>query len=119
VGDLAFDRWGSQKIVNDLQETGIDCVQFGQGYASMSAPMKELERLVLGHKLSHGNNPVATWMADNVVAAQDPAGNIKPDKEKSREKIDGIVALIMALDRALRNGDQQESVYEKRELRTV
>jgi phage terminase large subunit-like protein len=66
--------------------------------------MKELERLVMSHQMAHGNNPVLNWMADNVVASQDPAGNIKPDKDKSRERIDGIVALIMGLDRAMRNG---------------
>ena len=81
---------------------GLTLVQFGQGFASMSGPMKELEKLVLQHRLAHGNNPVLTWMADNLVAVEDPAGNIKPDKARSREKIDGMVALIMGLDRATR-----------------
>jgi phage terminase large subunit-like protein len=93
-------------------------VQFGQGFASMSPPMKELERLVLSKKLIHGNNPVLTWMADNLVARMDPSGNIKPDKEKSREKIDGVVALIMAIDLALRH-PEVKSVYEKRGIRTL
>jgi phage terminase large subunit-like protein len=70
--------------------------------------MKELERLVLAGQIRHGNNPVLTWMADNLVARMDPAGNIKPDKEKSKEKIDGIVALIMALDLALRRDPAQD-----------
>jgi phage terminase large subunit-like protein len=80
--------------------------------------MKELERLVLGRKIRHGNNPVLTWMADNVVARMDPAGNVKPDKERSREKIDGIVALIMALDLALRHPEEL-SVYEQRGIRRL
>ncbi|GIV86620.1 MAG: terminase [Chloroflexus sp.] len=113
VQELAFDRWGATKIVQELQEMGLTVVQFGQGFASMSAPMKELEKLILSHKLAHSNNPVLTWMADNLVAAVDPAGNIKPDKQRSIEKIDGMVALIMALDRALRHGDF-ESVYGER-----
>ena len=115
--EIAFDRWGATKIQTDLMELGGDdfMVQFGQGFASMSGPMKELEKLILGHKLAHGNNPVLTWMADNLVARMDPAGNIKPDKAKSREKIDGMVALIMALDRALRRQDHR-SVYESRGL---
>lgn len=75
--------------------------------------MKELEKLILGHKLAHGNNPVLTWMANNLVAREDAAGNIKPDKERSMEKIDGVVALIMALDRATRHEDHR-SVYEER-----
>jgi len=87
--------------------------QFGQGFASMSSPTKELEKLVLGANIAHGNNPVLAWMADNVVVRQDPAGNLKPDKEKSIEKIDGIVALIMALDRATRQ-ESHRSVYEER-----
>jgi phage terminase large subunit-like protein len=100
---LAFDRWGAARVITALQNVGIKVAQFGQGYQSMNPPMKELERLVLEGKIRHGDNPVLTWMADNVVAKMDPAGNIKPDKEKSKEKIDGVVALIMALDLALRN----------------
>ena len=75
--EIAFDRWGATRIVQDLQEMGLTVVQFGQGFASMSAPMKELEKLILSHRLAHGNNPVLTWMADNLVASVDPAGNIK------------------------------------------
>ena len=116
--ELAFDRWGATKIQTDLMEKGGEdwLVQFGQGYVSMSPPMKELERLILEHKLAHGNNPVLTWMADNLVVRQDPAGNLKPDKEKSTERIDGMVALVMALDRALRHEAPKKSVYEERGL---
>ena len=85
----------------------------------MSPPMKELERLILEHGLAHGNNPVLNWMADNLVVRQDPAQNIKPDKERSTEKIDGMVALVMALDRALRHEPPKRSVYEDRGLETV
>ncbi len=88
----------------------------GQGFASMSAPMKELEKLVLARQLNHGGNPVLTWMADNLVALEDPAGNIKPDKKSSIERIDGMVALIMGLDRAVRHGGGQ-SIYEEQGLR--
>lgn len=113
--EIAFDRWGATKLAQDMQESGLTIVEFGQGFASMSGPMKELERLIASEEMAHGNNPVLAWMADNLVARQDPAGNIKPDKEKSIEKIDGMVALIMALDRAIRNeGESGESVYEER-----
>jgi phage terminase large subunit-like protein len=116
IRELAFDRWGASKLMADLQEIGGEdwLVQFGQGFASMSAPAKELERMVLAGELAHGGNPVLGWMADNVVIKRDPAGNIKPDKEKSIEKIDGIVALIMAIDRAIKNGGTGPSVYEQR-----
>lgn len=114
--EIAFDRWGATKIVQSIEERGLTCVQFGQGFASMSPPMKELEKLIIGEKLAHGNHPVLTWMADNLVARVDPAGNIKPDKERSTEKIDGMVALIMGLDRALRHEPRRRSVYEDRGL---
>lgn len=113
--EVAFDRWGATRIAQQLQDLGGQdfMVQFGQGFASMSGPMKELERLILDGKLAHGGNPVMSWMASNLVARQDPSGNIKPDREKSTEKIDGIVALIMALDRALRH-QEWTSVYDER-----
>jgi len=108
--EIAFDRWGATKVIQDLQEMDVEVVQFGQGYASMSMPTKELMGLVLSERLDHGGNPVLRWMADNIVVKQDAAGNIKPDKEKSTEKIDGIVATIMALDRAMRH-ERHESIY--------
>lgn len=121
IQEIAFDRWGAAQIQTKLQEKGGEdwLVQFGQGFASMSPPMKELERLVLDEKLAHGNNPVSNWMIGNLVAREDPAGNIKPDKEKSIEKIDGIVMLIMALDRATRHQPEPQSVYETRGIREL
>lgn len=113
IKELAFDRWGSAYITTKLQEKGMTVIEFGQGYASMSPATKDLEAKVLSHRLKHGKNPVLRWMCDNLVVRTDPAGNIKPDKEKSTQKIDGMVALIMALDRAVRN-TEQASVYETR-----
>lgn len=117
IQEIGFDRWGSTKIQTNLMNMGGDewIVPIGQGFASMSPPMKETGRLISSNKLAHGNNPVLTWMSDNLVAREDPAGNIKPDKEKSREKIDGMVALIMAIDRAVRQ-EGGESKYESEEL---
>jgi phage terminase large subunit-like protein len=118
--ELAYDRWGATKIATDLMDLyGEDfLVQFGQGYASMSGPTKDLERLILQHTLGHGNNPVLNWMADNLVVRRDPAENIKPDKEASTERIDGMVALIMALARAMVHGESG-SVYDDRGIRTL
>ena len=70
----------------------------------MSPPTKELMKLTLEQTLAHNGHPVLRWMMDNIFIRRDPAGNIKPDKEKSTEKIDGAVAMIMALDRAIRCG---------------
>ena len=93
----AYDRWNSSQTIIDLQNEGMDCNPFGQGYGSMSAPSKEFEKLVLSEKIEHFGNPVLRWMLSSTLIKTDPAGNIKPDKEKSVQKIDGIVASIMAL----------------------
>jgi phage terminase large subunit-like protein len=116
LAEIAFDRWGASQVSQGLEQNGLTMVQFGQGFASMSPAMKELERLVIAGQLAHGGNPVLTWMADNLVARVDPAGNIKPDKERSTEKIDGMVALIMGLDRAVRHAP---SVYEESGVKTL
>jgi phage terminase large subunit-like protein len=116
VKEIAFDRWGATKIVQSIQKMSTNeefLVEFGQGFQSMASPTKSLETMILKKQISHGGHPVLAWMASNAVVRHDPAGNIKPDKEKSTEKIDGIVALIMALDRALKYTDNT-SVYETR-----
>lgn len=112
---LAYDRWGATKLVTNLQKKGYPLVPFGQGFASMSGPTKELMNLVLARKFAHGGNKVLRWNADNTVVVRDAAGNIKPDKAKSTQRIDGIVAAIMGLDRALRtDGSKGGSVYDRR-----
>lgn len=98
---VGADRWNSSQLILDLKEDGCNIFPFGQGYQSMSTPAKELERLVLAHGFDHGGHPVLAWMAANVATAEDAAGNIKPDKENSHEKIDGIVSLVMAIGCAL------------------
>ncbi len=81
----------------------------------MSPPTKELMKLTLEEKLAHGGHPVLRWMMDNIYTRTDPAGNIKVDKEKSTEKIDGAIATIMGLDRAIRYGNANTvSVYDNR-----
>jgi phage terminase large subunit-like protein len=117
IQEIAYDRWGATEVSQDLMAVGGEewVIPFGQGFASMSPPMKDLGNLLAAGRLAHGNNPVLNWMADNLVALQDPAGNMKPDKARSREKIDGMAALIMALDRATRQRSAG-SVYEERGL---
>jgi phage terminase large subunit-like protein len=106
-------------MTQQLEGAGFTVVAMGQGFASMAAPTKELLRLVTTKQLAHGGNPVLRWMADNMIVQQDPAGNVKPDKGKSTAKIDGIVALIMALDRATRHGATKASVYDARDMRVL
>ena len=115
IREIAFDRWGAVQMVQNLEGMGFTVVPFGQGFASMSPPTKELMKLVLEEKIAHGGHPVLRWNMDNIFIRTDPAGNIKADKAKSTEKIDGAIALIMALDRAIRCGNEiGESVYESR-----
>ena len=104
-------------MVQNLEGMGFTVVPFGQGFKDMSPPTKELMKLVLEQKIAHGGHPVLRWMMDNIFIRTDPAGNIKPDKEKSTGKIDGAVATIMALDRVIRCGnDNGASVYDSRGL---
>ena len=112
IKELAFDRWGAVEMSQNLTKDGFEMVEFGQGYRSMSPPTKEFLKLVLGDSLHHDGNPVLRWMADNVVATTDAAENVKPDKKKSTERIDGIVAAIMAIDGLIRK--KPPSVYEER-----
>ena len=117
IRDIAFDRWGATQMSQDLENMGFTVVPMGQGFASMSPPTKELMKLTLEKKIAHGGHPVLRWNMDNIFIRTDPAGNIKADKAKSTEKIDGAIAMIMALDRAIRCGnDTSGSVYDSRGL---
>ena len=113
--EIAFDRWGAVQMTQDLEGMGFTVVPFGQGYKDMSPPTKEFYKLLMEGRIIHGGNPVMRWMSGNVVVDTDPAGNIKCTKAKSPEKIDGIVAAIMALDRCIRH-ENTASVYDERGL---
>ena len=115
IKEIAFDRWGAVQMVQNLEGLGFTVAPFGQGFKDMSPPTKRLMELVLEKSIAHGGHPVLRWMMDNIFVRTDPAGNVKPDKEKSTEKIDGAVAAIMGLDRAIRNGGiSMGSVYDER-----
>ena len=111
IKEIGVDRWNATQLITDLEGDGFTMVPIGMGFKDMSPGMKELYKLLLEGKIIHGGNPVLRWMAGNVVAEIDAAENIKPSKKKSTEKIDGIVAWIMGLDRAIRH-EQQGSVYD-------
>lgn len=121
IREIAYDRWNSSQLVNELLEDGADMVPLGQGFASMSGPSKEMEKLVLQGAWCHGDNPVLRWMASNTVVQVDPAGNIKPAKNKSVEKIDGTVAEVMALAMAVSHEKDREpeSPYTERGILTL
>ena len=116
IREIAYDRWNATMMVQALEDDGFTMIPFGQGFRDMSPPTKELMRIVLEHRLNHGGHPVLRWNFDNAYVRTDPAGNLKLDKEKSTEKIDGAVALVMALDRAMKNQNGGDSVYDDRGL---
>jgi len=116
IREIAIDRWNATQLATQLEGDGFEMVAFGQGYASMSAPTKRLEELVLSRKLAHADHPVLRWMAGNVAIEKDAADNWKPSKKRSRERIDGIVALVMAIDRATTTPPEPECWYRPGEL---
>lgn len=132
VQECAYDRWNASQLINNLISDGAPMVTMGQGFASMSAPTKDLQRLIrVGAKtdddglpikpmIRHGGNPLLRWEIDNFAIAMDPAGNVKPDKKNAGDKIDGVVALIMALSRALAAREAQgTSAYETEGLMVI
>ncbi|MHC4625255.1 MAG: terminase large subunit, partial [Planctomycetota bacterium] len=115
IKDVGVDRWNATQITTQLGGDGFEIFPFGQGYASMSGPSKELEKLIIQGGLRHGgHSAVLRWMASNVSVEQDAAGNIKPSKKKSTERIDGIVSLIEAIGRMIAEPPPRPSVYEER-----
>ncbi len=116
LSELAIDRWNSTQLQTQFITEGIKVFQFAQTSRVMGAPTTELERLVLNNSLRHFGDPVTRWCASNVVLDTDHEGNAKPSKERSNEKIDGIVALVMAIGRGMVAPKSSLSVYETRGL---
>ncbi|MBO0596581.1 terminase large subunit [Nesterenkonia sp. E16_7] len=118
VQSIGIDRWNATQLSNDLLAEDVELVKVGQGYITMSPAMKELQRLVLkgtrkAPTLRHAGNPVARWMVDNLAVATDTAGNVKPDKAHSGDKIDGISALANAMSEALNTDRENTSDVEE------
>jgi phage terminase large subunit-like protein len=110
VKTIGFDRWGANPLVTRLGDDGLACVPRGQGYATASAPLKDIQRLLLVGKYRHGGNPVMRWMTDNLAVAMDPSGNVKPDKARAAEKIDGWSAAVNAHGEAMDNAAADDQV---------
>lgn len=119
IADVGYDRYNAAMIVTRLGDSGVSMVGFGQGFLSMSPAVKEAERIILKKELAHAGNPVLRWMCSNTVLKRDAAGNVKPDKENATRKIDGIVAMLMAIGRASIGGQIRQSVYETRGVREI
>lgn len=118
VVELGYDPWNATQLVLQLQAQGMTVVEVRQGYQSLNSPAKELEKMLVSEGMAHDGNPVLDWMASNVAVESDPAGNIKPSKSKSTEKIDGIAAIVTGMARAMAVL-LEDSVYETRGLLTI
>jgi|SRR5579859_76319 len=103
IAEVGFDSWNNTQLSLQLKQSGMTMVDVRQGFRTLSEPFKEVLALILSARFEHYNNPVLRWNMNNLASTQDPAGNIKPDKDKSKEKIDGAVALIMAMSRFVAN----------------
>ena len=120
IQSIAYDRWNSNALINQLSDAGIETDPFGQGFISMTAPIKNAEIMIKKKQLHHGENAMLRWMVSNVVAKRDDAENIKFSKSKAGDKIDGVVAMIMAIGEkmSVEKSDQSGvSVYEDTEIR--
>ena len=105
--DLNIDRlFQAYQLGGELLDAGLTVIGMQQGFLSYGPPMKEMLRRLLERKVRHGGNPVLRWNVDSLAVLIDPAGNYKPDKRSSQGKIDGFVALEMALERAMRHQEQ-------------
>jgi len=113
IKTIAYDRWNASQLVIDLTDEGLPMTPYGQGFASMNTPCRELEKLVLGKQINHGGHKVLRWACSNLAMKSDPAGNIKMDKSKSTERIDPMVSLVMALGSYM-NDDSDDSSYDDR-----
>lgn len=113
IQQIGFDPWNATQIALQLGDTGAEMVEVRQGFVSLTEPSKELERLIVSGLLAHGGNPVLKWMASHVAIESDAAGNIKPSKKKSTDRIDGIVATVVALSRAMLT-EMFDNPYETR-----
>jgi phage terminase large subunit-like protein len=124
VQAVGYDRWNATQLVTDMTGEGAPMVPIGQGYQSMSAPLKEMLTLLLRGNpdkpvFRHGGNPVMRWMVDNLAVSMDAAGNVKPDKEKAADNIDGVSAAVTALSRAMLHKPPRRSAYEDHDLQVV
>ena len=103
---VGYDPWNATQIALQLADLGVEMREFRQGFASMSEPSKELEKLIISQKFRHADSPVMAWMVGNCAKEMDAAGNVKPSKKKSTERIDGVVATIMGIGLATRPGEK-------------
>jgi phage terminase large subunit-like protein len=116
IASIAYDSWNAVQITGQLEQDGATMIKTPQTIPALNAASKELEKLVTTRAIRHGGHPVLRWNVANTAIETDPAGNFKPSKRKSgaTKRIDGVVALVMALDQAIRHAGEFTSVYDQR-----
>jgi phage terminase large subunit-like protein len=119
IREIAADRWNCTQLIGQLDGDGFTIFAHGQGFRDMSAPAKELERAIIAQQIATGKNPVMRWMVSNCSIEEDAAGNIKPSKKKSTERIDGVVGLTMAIGRVTMQAGEYTSIYETENVKWV
>lgn len=120
IVSIGYDPWNASQIAIELQDEGYQMFEFRQGFASMAYPTREFFRLLAARKMHHGGHPVLQWCAKNLVVKTDEAGNMKPDKKRAKDKIDGVVAEIMGIGRAVaEESGAGRSVYEERGILVI
>lgn len=112
IEKFGFDPFNATQLMIQLQDEGLPVEKVRQGFLTLSGPSKELERLLLGGAFEHGGHPILEWCASNVATEMDAAGNIKPSKSKSTERIDGIAALITALALAVNHEESAMDISD-------
>lgn len=112
IREIAYDPYNATETAIKLQEAGHELIEFRQGAISFNAPMKRLEGLLLERRFAHGNHPTMTWMANNMVIRYDANMNMAPDKKNAKDRIDGVVALLMGVGRAIVSENEYISGYE-------
>ena len=120
IKEFGYDRHFAGELVSSLEKEGREMKGFGMGFMSMASPTAEFERLIIGRELQHFNSPILNWNISNTIVATDPAGNLKPDKAKSIDRIDGTVAVLIALGMHLnQKADKTPKPYKERGLRVL
>jgi phage terminase large subunit-like protein len=120
IDSFGYDRHFAGELVSALHKENFETTPFGMGYLSMAAPTAEFERQIIGNEIAHNGCPILRWNVSNVVVSQDPAGNLKPDKMKSIERIDGVTASLIALGMFLKlMPEKKQNPYRERGMRVL
>ena len=116
---FGYDRHFAGELVSSLEKENVEMTPFGMGFVSMASPTAEFERLIVGNHIRHIGCPILSWNISNTIVTKDAAGNLKPDKARSIDRIDGVVAAIIALGMSMRTEEKKKNPYAERGIRVL